>query len=104
MSERWTKESIWGTKKKISRKRARDFSEEWILEVKRRKDILEKGKKKKKQRQMQGLMKKITQELQGMGTGDSKRGRNFWRNGVPDGRLVELLKSHKESDTTERLN
>lgn len=89
MSERWTKESIWGTKKKISRKRARDFSEELIFEVKRRKDILE---KEKKQRQMQGSMKKITQELQGMGTGDSKRGRNFWRKGVSDWRLVELLK------------
>ena len=48
MSERWTKESIWGTKKKISRKRARDFSEELILEVKRRKDILEKEKNKGK--------------------------------------------------------
>lgn len=39
-------------------------------------------------------MKKITQELQGMGTGDGKRGRNFWRK-VPDWRLVELLKSRK---------
>lgn len=41
---------------------------------------------------MQSLMKKITQELQGMGTGDGKRGRNFWRKGVSDWRLVELLK------------
>lgn len=49
-------------------------------------------------------MKKITQELQGMGTGDGKRGRNFWRKGVPDWSLVELLKSRKESDLTERLN
>lgn len=41
---------------------------------------------------MQGLMKKITHELQGMGTGDGQKGRNFWRKGVSDWRLVELLK------------
>lgn len=89
MSERWTKEHIWGAKRKNNRKRVGYFSEELILEVKRKKDIPE---KENNQRQMQGLMKKIIQQLQVMGTGEGNRGRNFLRKVISDMRLVELLK------------
>lgn len=46
----------------------------------------------RKQRQMQGLMKEKTQQLQGIVSRDGYRGKDFFREVIPERRLVELLK------------